>query len=100
MIDRSSRTFRFYVRGKLVRSGKVAVGARGMETPLGLFYVQAKFDPSLPILGAYAFETSAESSGARVSTSTYEQMIEDGRISVNGKWPTSVSACLSVTRSP
>ena len=32
-----------------------------METPLGLFYVQAKFDPTWPVLGAYAFETSGYS---------------------------------------
>lgn len=61
VIRRGARTFGFYVRGRLVRSGKVAVGAPGMETPLGLFYVQARFDPSWPVLGAYAFETSAYS---------------------------------------
>jgi lipoprotein-anchoring transpeptidase ErfK/SrfK len=44
----------------LVRT-RVAVGARGMETPLGRFYVLAKFRPTAPILGAYAFETSAYS---------------------------------------
>jgi lipoprotein-anchoring transpeptidase ErfK/SrfK len=49
------------MRGRIVRRGKVAVGARGMETPLGLFYVTAKFDPTWPVLGAYAFETSAYS---------------------------------------
>ena len=53
--------FDFYVNGKVVRTGKIAVGKTGMETPTGLFYVQAKFDPSLPILGAYAFETSGYS---------------------------------------
>ena len=36
-------------------------GAPGMETPLGLFYVQAKFRPSEPVLGAYAFQTSGYS---------------------------------------
>ena len=50
---------------RLVRSGKVAVGAPGAETPLGLFYVTDKFDPAIDpdwaILGAYAFETSAYS---------------------------------------
>ena len=61
VIHRGARTFDFYVRGKRVRTGRVAVGARGMETPLGLFYVQAKFDPSWPVLGAYAFETSGYS---------------------------------------
>ena len=40
---------------------RVAVGAYGMETPLGRFYVMAKFRPTAPILGAYGFETSAYS---------------------------------------
>jgi lipoprotein-anchoring transpeptidase ErfK/SrfK len=61
VIYRGSRRFEFYVNGKLNRTGKVAVGRPGMETPLGLFYVQAKFDPSWPVLGAYAFETSGYS---------------------------------------
>jgi len=61
VVRRGARTFAFYVNGKVMRTGKVAVGARGTETPTGLFYVQAKFDPSLPILGAYAFETSGYS---------------------------------------
>jgi lipoprotein-anchoring transpeptidase ErfK/SrfK len=61
VIYRGSRKFEFYVNGKLTRTGKVAVGRKGMETPLGLFYVQAKFDPSWPVLGAYAFETSGYS---------------------------------------
>jgi lipoprotein-anchoring transpeptidase ErfK/SrfK len=61
VIYRGSRKFEFYVRGALRRTGKIAVGAPGMETPLGLFYVQAKFDPTWPVLGAYAFETSGYS---------------------------------------
>ena len=61
VIYRGSRKFEFYVNGKLRRTGKVAVGRKGMETPLGLFYVQAKFDPTWPVLGAYAFETSGYS---------------------------------------
>jgi lipoprotein-anchoring transpeptidase ErfK/SrfK len=56
---------RLWDGNRLGRSGKVAVGARGAETPLGLFYVTDKFDPSVDpdwaILGAYAFETSAYS---------------------------------------
>ncbi len=32
-----------------------------METPVGLFYVQWKFDPTWEVLGAYAFETSGYS---------------------------------------
>ena len=61
VIYRGPRKFEFYVNDKLVRTGKVAVGRPGMETPLGLFYVQAKFDPTWPVLGAYAFETSGYS---------------------------------------
>jgi lipoprotein-anchoring transpeptidase ErfK/SrfK len=61
VIDRGARRFQFWDGTRLVRTGKVAVGAPGAETPLGLFYVQSKFVPSAPILGAYAFETSAYS---------------------------------------
>lgn len=59
VIYRGARRFEFWDGGELVRAGKVAVGKRGAETPTGLFYVTAKFDPTAPILGAYALETSA-----------------------------------------
>jgi lipoprotein-anchoring transpeptidase ErfK/SrfK len=62
VIDRGSRRFELYVDGRLRRTGPVAVGAPGMETPTGLFYVQSRFVPvQYPILGAYAFETSGYS---------------------------------------
>jgi len=61
VVFRAERRFEFVLRGRVVRSGPVAVGAPGMETPLGLFYVQAKFRPSEPVLGAYAFQTSGYS---------------------------------------
>lgn len=65
VIYRGARRFEFWDRDRLVRSGKVAVGKPGAETPLGLFYVTDKFDPTIDpdwaILGAYAFETSAYS---------------------------------------
>jgi lipoprotein-anchoring transpeptidase ErfK/SrfK len=62
VVYRGSRKFELYVDGRLRRTGPVAVGARGMETPIGLFYVQSKFVPSrYPILGAFAFETSGYS---------------------------------------
>ena len=61
VIYRGARKFEFYVRGKVVRTGTIAVGAKGMETPIGLFYVTSKFDPSWEVLGAYALETSAYS---------------------------------------
>jgi L,D-transpeptidase catalytic domain len=65
VIYRGARKFEFWDGARLVRSGKVAVGAPGAETPLGLFYVTDKFspaiDPEWAILGEYAFETSAYS---------------------------------------
>jgi lipoprotein-anchoring transpeptidase ErfK/SrfK len=62
VIYRDSRRFALYVDGRLRRTGPVAVGAPGMETPTGLFYVQSRFVPvEYPILGAYAFETSGYS---------------------------------------
>jgi lipoprotein-anchoring transpeptidase ErfK/SrfK len=65
VIYRGARKFEFWDDARLVRSGKVAVGAPGAETPLGLFYVTDKFDPAIDpdwaILGAFAFETSAYS---------------------------------------
>lgn len=62
VIYRASRRFEFYIAGRVVHSGRVAVGAPGMETPVGLFFVQSKFVPQRsPILGAFAFETSGYS---------------------------------------
>ena len=62
IIFRHARRFDFVLRGRVVRSGPVAVGRPGMETPLGLFFVQAGFRPTGdPVLGAYAFETSGYS---------------------------------------
>ena len=62
VVYRGSRKFELYVDGRLRRTGPIAVGAPGMETPLGLFYVQSRFVPSkYPILGAFAFETSGYS---------------------------------------
>ena len=65
IIYRGARRFEFWDGDRLVRTGKVAVGAPGAETPLGLFYVTWKFDPSIDpnwaILGDFAFETSAYS---------------------------------------
>jgi lipoprotein-anchoring transpeptidase ErfK/SrfK len=61
VIDRSERTLELRDAGRVVLRTRVAVGATGMETPLGRFYVVAKFRPTAPVLGAYAFETSAYS---------------------------------------
>ena len=65
IIYRGARKFEFWDGTRLVRTGRIAVGKPGAETPLGLFYVTDKFNPSIDpdwsILGAYAFETSAYS---------------------------------------
>jgi lipoprotein-anchoring transpeptidase ErfK/SrfK len=64
-IDVSARRFQFWHGRRMLRSGPVAVGKRGTETPTGLYYVTWKFDPAIDpswsALGAYAFETSAYS---------------------------------------
>ena len=60
-IDRSARTLELWNSGRLILKTRVAVGRRGMETPLGLFYVTWKLVPSAPIFGSFAFETSAYS---------------------------------------
>jgi len=62
VIDRSERRLELRVAGKVRLRTTVAVGAPGMPTPLGLFYVVAKYKPDNPFLGAFAFETSAYSS--------------------------------------
>lgn len=61
VIDRSERTLVLRAGSKVLLRTRVAVGASGMETPLGRFYVMAKFRPNTSILGAFAFETSAYS---------------------------------------
>ena len=61
VIDRSERRLELWQGDRRLLATTVAVGAPGMETPLGLFYVQWKFVPKAEILGAFAFETSAYS---------------------------------------
>jgi lipoprotein-anchoring transpeptidase ErfK/SrfK len=61
VIDRSERTLELRSAGRVLVRTQVAVGAYGMETPLGRFYIVAKFRPSTPVLGEFAFETSAYS---------------------------------------
>ena len=60
-IDRSARTLEVWSATRRLLKAKVAVGAPGMETPLGLFYVTWRFAPTARVLGRYAFETSAYS---------------------------------------
>jgi lipoprotein-anchoring transpeptidase ErfK/SrfK len=61
VIDLSERTLELRNAGRVELHTRVAVGAYGMETPRGLFYIVAKFRPTAPVLGAFAFETSAYS---------------------------------------
>ena len=61
VIDRSERLLELRTARKVELRTRVAVGAPRMETPLGTFYVVAKFRPTAPILGEFAFETSAYS---------------------------------------
>jgi lipoprotein-anchoring transpeptidase ErfK/SrfK len=61
-VHRVSRTIDLYYKGKHVWHGGVAVGAPGMQTPLGQYYVAARFVPYQdPFLGVFAVETSGYS---------------------------------------
>ena len=62
VINRSRRTLELRDRGRLLLRTTVAVGAPGMETPKGTFYVIWGFRPPDPFLGVWAFATSAFSS--------------------------------------
>ena len=61
VVHRASRRIELYRGDKLVLRAEVAVGAPGRETPLGHFYVTARFVPDDPFLGVFALETSAYS---------------------------------------
>lgn len=62
LVYRGSKVIQLWKGGRLVYQSTVAVGAPGMETPLGLYYVTVRFRPvQETFLGSYAFETSAYS---------------------------------------
>jgi len=62
VVNRSTRTIDIYWHGKHALHAIVAVGAPGMETPVGHYYVAARFVPfEDPFLGVFAVETSAYS---------------------------------------
>jgi lipoprotein-anchoring transpeptidase ErfK/SrfK len=62
VINVGKRTIDVYRHGRHKLHAKVAVGAPGMETPLGKYYVAAIWaNPHDPFLGPYALETSAYS---------------------------------------
>ena len=62
VVHRSARTIDVYKNGRHALHAIVAIGAPGMETPLGHYYVAARFVPYKdPFLGVFAVETSAYS---------------------------------------
>jgi lipoprotein-anchoring transpeptidase ErfK/SrfK len=61
VVHRGLKRIALYRGSKRLLHAKVAVGAPGRETPLGEFYVTARFVPDDPFLGSYALETSAYS---------------------------------------
>jgi lipoprotein-anchoring transpeptidase ErfK/SrfK len=62
VINRTARTIDIYWKGKHALHAIVAIGAPGMETPVGHYYVAARFVPYKdPFLGVFAVETSAYS---------------------------------------
>ncbi len=61
-VHRNTRTIDLFWHSKRVWHGVVAIGAPGMETPLGHYYVAARFVPYQdPFLGVFAVETSGYS---------------------------------------
>jgi lipoprotein-anchoring transpeptidase ErfK/SrfK len=61
VVHRGLRTIEVFHGTRRLLLAKVAVGAPGRETPLGDFYVTARFHPDDPFLGVFALETSAYS---------------------------------------
>jgi lipoprotein-anchoring transpeptidase ErfK/SrfK len=61
VISRAARKLSLYQGSRLRYRTTVAVGRPGMETPVGNFYVTARFVPDNSFLGVFAFETSAYS---------------------------------------
>jgi lipoprotein-anchoring transpeptidase ErfK/SrfK len=61
VIRRSQRVLELRDHGRLLLRTKVAIGAPGMETPTGTFYVTWGFRPVNSFLGVWAFATSAYS---------------------------------------
>ena len=62
LIDINARWLEVLQGNKVLFKGTVAVGAPGMPTPVGHFFVQVRFVPDDPFLGIFALETSAYSS--------------------------------------
>jgi lipoprotein-anchoring transpeptidase ErfK/SrfK len=60
-VHRASRRIEVWRGSRLLLRAPVAVGRPGMETPLGTYYITARFVPDDPFLGVFALETSAYS---------------------------------------
>jgi lipoprotein-anchoring transpeptidase ErfK/SrfK len=60
-VHRASRTIDLYSHGRHVWHAPIAVGAPGMETPLGHYYAAARFVPGDSFLGTFGVETSGYS---------------------------------------
>jgi lipoprotein-anchoring transpeptidase ErfK/SrfK len=61
VVHRGLRKIDLFQDGKVVAEAPVAIGSPGRETPLGNYYVTARFVPDDPFLGIFAVETSAYS---------------------------------------
>jgi lipoprotein-anchoring transpeptidase ErfK/SrfK len=61
VVHRRARTIDVYSRRRHALHAVVAIGAPGMETPVGKYFVQARFVPDDSFLGVFALETSAYS---------------------------------------
>lgn len=61
VVHRRARHLEVHRRGRSAFATIVAVGKRGAETPLGSYYVTARFTPTDPFYGPFALETSAYS---------------------------------------
>jgi lipoprotein-anchoring transpeptidase ErfK/SrfK len=61
VVHRGQRKIDILRDGVVVGQAPVAIGAPGRETPLGKYYVTARFIPDDPFLGVFAVETSAYS---------------------------------------
>lgn len=62
VVFRGSKVLQVWKGERKLYQSRVAVGAPGMETPTGLYYVTVRFKPvRQTFLGTFAFETSAYS---------------------------------------
>jgi lipoprotein-anchoring transpeptidase ErfK/SrfK len=61
LVHRGQRKIDILHDGVVVAEAPVAIGSPGRETPLGKYYVTARFVPDDPFLGVFAVETSAYS---------------------------------------